>query len=96
MENDCSKSFNTGIIFGVIMALVCVVVYFVLVINPYYSIDLIPKETSMTERVRYISGQWDDCWLSIGEDDNALYWKCDRFSSRIGYYICEEKGRDTG
>ena len=92
MENDCSKSFYTGMVLGVILVSICVIAYFALVINPFYSIDLIPKETSMTEKVRYISGQWDDCLLSIGED-GALYWKCDRFSSRIGYWVCEEKGK---
>jgi len=48
-----------------------------------------PKEISMTKRVIAISSQWDDCWLSIGEDDNALYWKCHRFASRIGKWICK-------
>ena len=51
----------------------------------------VEKETSMVERVRVISSQWDGCWLSVGEEDNALYWKCDGFTSKIGDWYCFEQ-----
>jgi len=91
MGEDCSRSFNTGILFGFTVCFLLLIAYFVLVISPTYDFDLIPKNRSMTEQMRYISGQWDDCWLSIGLDDNALYWKCDRFSSKIGSWVCTEQ-----
>ena len=41
------------------------------------------------ERVILISKQWDGCWLSIGEETNRLYWKCETFASPIRNLVCE-------
>ena len=83
--------------FGLIVAVVC---FFFGVIGGYYFLPCpsaepselsVEKETSMVERVRVISSQWDGCWLSVGEEDNALYWKCDGFTSKIGDWYCFEQ-----
>ena len=50
---------------------------------------LVEKQTDMNEMVKIIEEAWKDCYLSIGLDDNQLYWKCRGFVSPIGYK-CEE------
>ena len=89
MEKDCSRSFNTGILAGFII--VGLVFLLISQVNPFFSIEIIPKETSMNSRVRAISSQWDGCWLSIGENDHALYWKCDGFASKISDWVCKSE-----
>ncbi len=88
---DCSRSFNTGILTGLLV--IGLILILVTQTNPFFTVEIIPKETSMTKRVIAISGYWDNCWLTIGEDDNALYWKCNGFASKIGTWTCQKEAK---